>query len=555
VTDVATYLEQGRAAYARRAWADACAALTEADRVSPLGLPDLELLVWSVGLVGRDHECVKGLERLYQVYADDGRDEEAGKMAFWLSFRLLPMGETTRSSGWLVRCERHVERVGGDSVMHGYLRLPAGRRQLALGDHQAAETAALEAEAIGQRCHDRDLCVFARCFLGRVLIAQGRIERALAIIDECILAASSGELSHHLTGVIYCMAIANCQRVYAFDRAREWNAVLEAWCAAQPQLVTFATSCLVHRAEILQLSGAWGEAMEAAQNAADRVLPTMSPQDAADALYQQAEVQRMRGDLSAAEELYRAASERGREPQPGLALLRLAQGKTEAAANAIRRVVSAATEPLDRARLLPAFVEILLAHGEAEEARHASDELEAIAERFDTEVLGAMAAHARGSVLLAEGDAQGALAPLRSAFRVWHEAGAPYIAARIRVELGRACLLLGDEDGARLELDLASETFEKLGALTDRAAVANVLASATAAAAARGKSTAPAHGLTARELEVLRLVAAGKTNKAIAKELFLSEKTVDRHVSNIFAKVNVASRAAATAYAYEHKLV
>jgi DNA-binding CsgD family transcriptional regulator len=281
----------------------------------------------------------------------------------------------------------------------------------------------------------------------------------------------------------------------------------------------------------------------------------MSPVEAADAFYQQAEVQRLRGEFGAAEELYRAASQRGREPQPGLSLLRLAQGKIDAAANAIHRVLGGATDPLDRARLLPAFVEILLAHGDVGEARKGSDELEAIAAQFDTEVLGAMASHARGSVLLAEGDAKGGVAPLRLAFQVWQRVGAPYIAARIRVELGRACRTLGDEDGARLELDAARQVFERLGAAADVTTLDAVLASATVATTARAKATASAHGLTGRELEVLRLVAAGKTNKAIAKELFLSEKTVDRHVSNIFAKVNVASRAAATAFAYENGLI
>jgi DNA-binding NarL/FixJ family response regulator len=217
-------------------------------------------------------------------------------------------------------------------------------------------------------------------------------------------------------------------------------------------------------------------------------------------------------------------------------------------------VLGGATDALERARFLPAFVEILLTHGDIDEARKGSDELGAIAAHFGTEVLGAMAAHARGAVLLAEGDAQGALGPLRLAFRVWQGAGAPYIAARIRTELARACRALGDEESAQLELDAAREVFERLGAAADLAAV-SALSAASGATTAKGKSRGSAHGLTPRELEVLRLVASGKTNKAIAKELFLSEKTVDRHVSNIFAKVNVTSRVAATAYAYENGLV
>jgi ATP/maltotriose-dependent transcriptional regulator MalT len=553
VTDVATKLERGRAAYARREWGSAFTALYEADSVAALALPDLELLVWSAGLVGRDDEFVKGMERLYQSHADAGRCEKAALIAFWLAFRLIAAGEAGRASGWMVRCERLVERVGPESVVHGYLLLPVCRRHLGAGEYEAAHTAAMQAVSIGERFQDPDLCAIARSFLGRVLLGQGQVERGLSLIDECMLAAAGAEVSPHITGLIYCIAIANCQRVYALDRAREWTSALSRWCESQPELVTFATSCLVHRAEILQLSGAWHEAIEEARRAVERVLPTMAPQDAADALYQQAEIQRLRGEFALAEELYRNASQRGREPQPGLSLLRLAQGKTEAAATAIRRVLGGTNDRLDRARLLPAFIEILLADGAIEEAQKGSDELQDIAAQYDSEVLGAMAAHARGAIIFAEGDAQGAVGPLRHAFQVWQHVGAPYIAARIRMELARACRALGDEDGARLELDAAREVFERLGAAADLAVVEKIAPSTTDRAAAKGKTAA--HGLTAREIEVLRLVAAGKTNKVIAKELFLSEKTIDRHISNIFAKVNVASRAAATAYAYENGLV
>jgi DNA-binding NarL/FixJ family response regulator len=209
--------------------------------------------------------------------------------------------------------------------------------------------------------------------------------------------------------------------------------------------------------------------------------------------------------------------------------------------------LSATTDRLHRARLLPAAVEIALAAGDGGEARRACDELERIAAEFGTEVLGAMAAHARGAVELADGQAQAALEPLRRAFRAWHEVGAPYIAARLRVLIARACRALGDKDTAALELDLARGVFERLGAAPDLAALA-------APDAARGRVATPG-GLSARELEVLRLVASGKTNKLIAKQLCLSEKTIDRHVSNIFVKTKVASRAAATAFAYQHGLV
>jgi DNA-binding CsgD family transcriptional regulator len=201
---------------------------------------------------------------------------------------------------------------------------------------------------------------------------------------------------------------------------------------------------------------------------------------------------------------------------------------------------------MQRIRLLPATVEIMLAAGKLDEAREACCELEEIGESFDAPVLGAMAAHARGAVALAESEPQAALAPLRRAFEVWHEAGAPFIAARLRVLIGLACRALGDEDGARLELDAARSVFEGLGARPELQRIASLR---------EGAPLKRRDGLTPRELQVLRLVAAGKTNKAIADELCLSEKTIDRHVSNILVKLAVPSRTAATAYAYEHKLV
>jgi DNA-binding CsgD family transcriptional regulator len=352
-----------------------------------------------------------------------------------------------------------------------------------------------------------------------------------------MLAATAGELSPVVTGLIYCSVIAICHQVYALDRAREWTSALAQWCQGQPQLVSFAGACLVHRSEILQLGGGWGEAIEEARRATERI---SRPMDRAAASYQEAEIHRLRGELGGAEEAYRRASQLGREPQPGLALLRLAQGDREAAATAIRRVVAATTDRLERARFLPALVEILLATGDLEEARRGCQELEEIAGWVKSEGLGAMAAHARGALLLAQGDAPAALDPLRRAFTVWQKLEAPYPAARVRVLLAKACGALGDREGARLELDAAREAFRALGAASDLAALDG---------SPRG------HGLTARELQVLRLVSSGKTNKAIARELSLSEKTVDRHVSNIFNKLAVSSRAAATAYAYQHKLV
>jgi DNA-binding CsgD family transcriptional regulator len=296
----------------------------------------------------------------------------------------------------------------------------------------------------------------------------------------------------------------------------------------------------------MQLRGAWQEAIEEARRASERSRG-VNQQTAAAALYQQAEVHRLRGEFAAAEEAYKSASQSGLEPQPGLALLRLAQGRTDAAVAAIRRAVSATADRLQRTKLLPAQIEIMLAANDLQEANGACRELEEIAASFDAGgVLGAMAAHARGAVELAEGDACAALGSLRYAFEVWQQIEAPYVGARVRVLIGLACRALGDDDGGGLELDAARAVFAQLGAAPDLACIDSLT---------RGVPSGRPHGLTRREHQVLRLVAAGKTNKAIAAELFLSEKTVDRHVSNIFTKLDVPSRAAATAYAYEHKLI
>ena len=224
----------------------------------------------------------------------------------------------------------------------------------------------------------------------------------------------------------------------------------------------------------------------------------------------------------------------------------MAEGNGTAAAAAIGRVADETEEPLKRAGLLPAHVEIMLAVGDLEEARRASRELEAISETHASDLLTALAAHAGGAVVLAEGDAWSALGSLRRALSTWQELEAPYEAARTRVLLGTACRRLGDDDAAALELEAARTVFEDLGAGPDLARVDSL------APSARSQS---AHGLSPRELEVLRHVAGGKTNKEIATELVLSERTIERHVSNIFAKLGVSTRAAATAFAYEHQLL
>jgi DNA-binding CsgD family transcriptional regulator len=538
-------LERGHEAYAAEAWLEAYESLSAADRADPLRAGDLELLATSAYMLGRESEYLGLLERAHRAHLDCGQPLAALRCAFWIGVTLASRGEIGRASGWLGRAQRVLDEQGGERVERGYLLLPIVFEQEASGELEAAATTASEAAAIGRRYGDSDLFALAGHEQGHVLIRLGRIKEGLRLLDETMVAVTAGELSPVVSGIVYCGVILACQDAYEVRRAQEWTAALSGWCERQPDLVAFTGRCRTHRAELMQLHGAWLEALEEARRAEERCAQAENPAAAGEACYRRGELHRMLGDFVAAEAAYHEASRRGREPQPGLALLRLAQGKHEAAEGAIRRALTETTQAGRRARLLPAFVEIMLAVGEHAAARDASSELESLAEGHEQAALGAMAAQARGAVELAEGDPGAALASLRHAEDVWHQLEAPYEAARVHELVGLACGALGDEDTAALELDAARAAYAELGAQPDLTRIGSLAPSAPR----------EAHGLTERELEVLRLVAAGKTNKAIAAALVLSERTVDRHVSNILAKLRVSSRAAATASAYEHGLL
>lgn len=500
----------------------------------------------SAYLIARDDDYLRVLSRAYQAHLDAGDSSRAARCAFWLGLRLLFRDETGRATGWFARARRLLECQEQPCVEDGYLLLPAVEQELNAGNCAAAYAIAADAAKIGDRFGEPDLIAIARHLQGRALIQQGHVEEGLALLDEAMLTVTAGDLSPLVTGLIYCSVIDGCHQVYAVGRAREWTLALAQWCAAQPEMVSFSGKCLVHRAEIMQFQGAWSDAIAEARRGCERFEQGIDPQRPAFAYYQLAEVHRLQGEFALAEEAYRNASRWGCEPQPGLALLRMAQGRVEIAVRAIRRVVSATTTPLELARLLPAYVEIMLDAGEIEDARAACQELQEIAERFHTGVIGALAAHALGAVQLADGDPQAALGSLRRALQVWQQVEAPHMVARARLLVGLACRALADEEGAGLELDAARAVFEQLGAMPDLGRLQSLTKDAP---------SGHRQGLTPRELQVLRLIATGKTNKGIAAELFLSGRTVDRHVSNIFTKLNLPSRAAATAYAYEYKLI
>lgn len=571
-----SHLDRGRRAFRSRAWSEARTELEAADERSPLEVPDLERLAITGFLLGRREEYQEAWARAHQraLRADDART--AARCAFWLGFALASHGEHAPAGGWFARASRTLDEGGPECeecVERGYLLLPRALRQIGGGDDaEALETFRLATE-IGERHSEPDLATYARHGQGRALIRMGKIESGVALLDEAMVAVTAGEISPMVAGDVYCSVIEACQETFDLRRAREWTAALTRWCEEQPDLTAFRGQCLTRRSEILRLHGEWPDALEEAERAGEQLSRPPGQAAAGAAFYQQAEIHRLCGRFEEAEEAYRQGSEWGRSPQPGLALLRLAQGQVDVAAAAMRRVVDEARSSRERSRVLGAHVEVMLAVGDVETAREAADELSELAEALNVPLLRATAAMARGSVALEEGDPKVALRALRTAWETWRELDVPHEAARAKVLAARACRRLGDDDSATLELEAARRTFDRLGAEPALRQVEALTARRTGPGDADQESADPGDAdeesvdpggtdgkqvdasLTPRELEVLGQVATGRTNRAIGEELFISEKTVARHLSNIFRKLGVSSRTEAAAYAYEHDLV
>ncbi|MFC3282127.1 LuxR C-terminal-related transcriptional regulator [Litchfieldella rifensis] len=539
-------LHAGRASFQRKAWADAYAELSGAARGTSLAPDDLERLATAAYLLGKDVESYDLWTRTHHDALAAGDIARSARCAFWLGFGLLMSGEKARGGAWISRARRLIEEEGLDCVEAGYVMIPDALRSLGEGDHAGAHATFHRAGELGRRFGDPNLVAISCLGQGQSLIGAGRIHEGAALLDEAMVAVEAGELSPLAAGIIYCGVIETCQQIFDLRRAQEWTTALTRWCESQPDLVPYRGRCLVHRAEIMLLHGAWLDAMHEAKKACHQLRHRPGEAATGYAFYLCAELHRLRGERVEAEQAYEQASRWGYTLQPGLALLRLAQGQVEAAEVAIRRIVNEASDQKTRTDVLPAYIDIMLAVGDVAAARAGADELSRIAEMLDAPFLQALATSAQGAILLAECEPLAALGPLRQACKTWEALDAQYELARVRILIGLACRQLGDEDTARMEFDTAHWCLQQLGASSELSRL-----DALASAGTPGNR----HGLTPREVQVLRLIAAGKTNKAIAIKLFVSERTIDRHVSNILAKLNVPSRAAATAYACHHGLL
>lgn len=528
-------LARAREAYERRDWVAAYGALSDADATT-LTAADLDRLATAAILLGRRNDSIAALQRAHRVSLDAGDPLGAVRAAFHLAMTLHQAGEHAVGAGWAARGRGLLDEVDADVVERGYVHAHDCYACMMSHDHEAALRHAQEAVEHGRRFGDANLVAMGTCAQGRLAMMAGDVRRGLDLLDEAMVWVATGDLTPVFAGEVYCTTIEGCQDVGDVGRAEQWTLALTRWCDAQPDLVMFTGQCAVHRGQIMRLHGAFPQAAEEFERACERYRLADLRAATGLALAERGDVARVLGDAASAEAAYAAASATGHDPQPGRTLLWLASGRTEAAVGAVRRLLAETPVPVLRWRLLPAAVDVLVAGGEVDEAARAAAELEGLAGEFGVPALAAAADNAVATVLLEQGDAAGALVRLRSATRVWGGLDAPYEQARCRLLVARALEVLGDGDSARLERADAEAALTRLGVWLP------------AASASPG-------GLSQRELEVLRLVAAGRSNAEIAAALVLSEKTVARHLSNIFAKLDVVSRTAAAAYAYEHGLL
>lgn len=537
-------LEQGRDAFRRKEWATACELLSAVYNESHPEPGDLEQLATASYLTGTD--CIETWSLAHQEYLNKNNPAKAAYCAFWAGMILFNQGEAAQGGGWITRANRLMIEYKQHCAEKGFLLIPEALEHLRNKEADKAFELFKKAGNIGVQFSNMDLLTLSRLGRGQTFIHQERFAEGRKLMDEAMVAVVAEEASPIVAGIVYCAVIDTCRKIYDLNRAREWTSAFSRWCDTQPDLIPYRGQCLVRRAEIMQMHGEWPEAMAEVQKASE-LAHISSPPAAGDTMYCKAELLRLQGYFLKAEEAYRQTNHLGRKPQPGLALLRLAQDKKEAAASFIRTVEKESRNPLNRSRILPAFIEIMLEMDDTSAAEPAVRELTLIADEFQSPYLQAIAARAQGHLFLVNDSPRQALDKLLYAWSLLKRMKASYESARTRVLIGLTYLELNDKETAEMELDAARWVFQRIHASHDFALVDLLLSQ-------QSKKRDP-FDLTPRENEVLCCLATGKTNREIASDLFISKRTVDRHVSNILAKLNLPSRAAATAFAFEHKII
>lgn len=536
--DLRDLVHAAREAYNNGDWADATALFLRADAEAALGIEDLESLVWAAAVSAHDKEMLATLERVYAHHVENQDHARSAQAAFWSGIRNMMIGDVSIGAGWLQRAAKHAAQTEPDCVQRGYLLLPRVFMNRAKGDYETAVEIADEAMKFGEKCDEPDLVALAGSLKGSILFLLGRIDDGYDPIDEVMLLATGAKLSPLVTAIVYCEIVTSCCRVQEMVRAREWTAILTAWCQRNPQARAFGGVCKVHRAEILQLEGNWNDAYSEAEQAGKSLAGTTEQTAMALAAYWQGEILRLRGNNRESEREYRRASEIGIDPQPGFSLLRLSQNRLDDAVSMISRSLKTAADMPEKAALLPAAIEILIAKEDLDAAQVLCAEMASIADSYATEVLLRVADQCHGALAMAQEDYSVAVSALKRARDYWTEFGAPYLVGRLRVDIARGMMAMGDDVSANMELDAAEKLFSELGAAPDLAHIGSMRAASR---------PSPTGGLTLREKDVLRRMADGETNREIAEALGLSPKTVNRHVENIFDKLEVSSRAAAVA--------
>ena len=536
-------LVRARAEFERGEWA---AALERWSTLDPDGLTatDLESAGSAAQLLGRLDDAVDRYRRAFEARTASDDPAGAALCAFRLSMVLRSASDHSAASAWLSRGERLVTSLPEGGIEAGYLTFSRMFNHLGQGDFVGALACAELATEAGRRHGDPGLVAVGLCAQGRMTIYGGHIPDGISLLDESMLEAASRTLEPVLLGNVYCTAIEGCQEVSDFRRVEEWTQQLQRWCAEQPGLVTFTGQCALHRGQVMRARGAWDAAADELTAAIERYRLAGAFPAIGQAACELGDLLRVRGDLAGAEAAYQTSAEHGFDPQPGSALLWLVRGSHAAALGAVRRLLAETRTAVARSRILAAAVEVLLAVDDTHAARECASELDEHAAAFGSDVLAANAALAWGHVELASDDPAGALPYLRKAHQALVRLDMPYEAALAQSAIGRALQTLGDTESGRHALASARQAFVAIGARPDIEALDRAMVPASRPA-----------GLTDREVEVLRLVAAGRSNAQIAAELVLSDRTVARHLSNIFAKLDVGSRTAAAAYAFEHDLV